>query len=105
MMKQRNQNADKGASSFTRIRHSHKAHATPYHEQWRKLKVEGCDYSQNIHIELNTSLPIQDFGLLLTCAAGTTAADEFCEAFGTACIQHVTYKINGRYILEYGVSG
>ena len=101
MMKQRNQNADKGSTTFTRLRHSHKSHATPYHEQWRKLKVEGCDYGQNVHIELNTSLPIQDFGLKLTCAAGSTTADEFCEAFGTACISHVTFKINGRNILEY----
>ena len=101
MMKQRNQNQDKGSTTFTRLRHQHRAHATPFHEQYRKLKVEGCDYSQNLHIELNTSLPVSEMGLLLTCNAGTAVADEFCEAFGTRCVEHVTFKINGRNIYEY----
>ena len=94
------QNVDKGQKSFSRLEHKTASHSVAYHEQWRRLKVEGAGFGQTVHLELNTNLPVTELGLAVSLSAGANG-ENWCEAVASALLQSVTWKLSGRNILEY----
>ena len=59
----RGQNKSQGQTTYSRFSHKTEAHSHPFHTQYRRAKIEGFDFDQTVHIELNSQLPVNEMAL------------------------------------------